>query len=117
MLAAQLNDVGMSIFNLHVPPYASGLDEAPALDERLTLKVGAGAVQMAPAGSRAVRTTIETYQPLLSLHGHIHESRAAVRIGRTLAVNPGSDYSSGSVDGCLLTLSGDKVKSHQMVSG
>ena len=54
MLAAQLNDVGMSIFNLHVPPYASGLDEAPALDERLTLKVGAGAVQMAPAG-RCVR--------------------------------------------------------------
>ena len=109
VLAGQLNDVSRSIFNLHVPPYASGLDEAPALDQHLTLKIGAGAIQMAPAGSRAVRTAIETYQPLLSLHGHIHESRAAVRIGRTLAVNPGSDYSSGSVDGCLITLSGDKV--------
>jgi Icc-related predicted phosphoesterase len=116
-LAGQVTEPSRAIFNLHVPPYASGLDEAPLLDERLTPKLGAGSVQTAPVGSHAVRQAIEEYQPLLALHGHIHESRGVTRIGRTLAINPGSDYASGLVHGCLVTLKGDKVKAHQFVAG
>jgi Icc-related predicted phosphoesterase len=116
-LADQVTEPSRAIFNLHVPPYSSGLDEAPLLDERLTPKLGAGSVQTAPVGSHAVRQAIEEYQPLLALHGHIHESRGVTRIGRTLAINPGSDYASGLVHGCLVTLKGDKVKAHQFVAG
>jgi Icc-related predicted phosphoesterase len=47
-------------------------------------------------GSKAVRRWIERYQPLLTLHGHIHESPGmsgyfSDRIGTTSVVNPGSD--------------------------
>lgn len=48
-------------------------------------------------GSRAVRGWIEQRQPLLALHGHIHESPKVSgafcdRIGATIVVNPGCDY-------------------------
>jgi Icc-related predicted phosphoesterase len=55
----------------------------------------AGGRAMQPVGSTSVRTAIERVQPLLGLHGHIHESRGAVRIGPTLALNPGSSYEEG----------------------
>jgi Icc-related predicted phosphoesterase len=46
------------------------------------------------AGSRSIKTFIEKNQPLLTLHGHIHESPNLSgaymdRIGETLSVNPG----------------------------
>ncbi|MBO4369327.1 MAG: metallophosphoesterase [Desulfovibrio sp.] len=41
-------------------------------------------------GSQAVKEFIEEHQPDLCLCGHIHESRALDRIGRTLLVNPGA---------------------------
>ena len=63
-----------------------------------------------------MRELIEEYQPLLSLHGHVHESAGATRIGRTLAINPGSDYHTGRISGCLLALRGEDVK-HQFVNG
>ena len=69
------------------------------------------------AGSRSVRKAIETSQPLLSLHGHIHESGGAVRMGRTLSVNPGSEYGEGILRGCLINLGKDEVKSHQLTAG
>jgi Icc-related predicted phosphoesterase len=71
---------------------------------------------MAPCGSTAVRELIETYQPIASLHGHVHESRAANRIGRTLCINPGSDYHTGRISGVLVHLKGDKVD-YQFVTG
>jgi len=71
---------------------------------------------MIPVGSTAVRQAIEEYQPLVSLHGHIHESPAANRIGRTLCINPGSDYHTGRIAGCLVTLRSDRVV-HQFVTG
>jgi Icc-related predicted phosphoesterase len=116
-LANQLTNPRRSIFNLHVPPYGSGLDDAPLLDEKLTPKLAAGSIQTGPVGSHAVRKAIEKYQPLLALHGHVHESRGVARIGRTVAINPGSDYASGLVHGCLVTLDGDRVKTHQFVAG
>jgi Icc-related predicted phosphoesterase len=116
-LFGQVGDARLTVFNCHVPPYDSGLDEAPMLETDLTVKQSAGQVKMGPVGSHAVRAAIERYQPIVSLHGHVHESAGFRRIGRTLAVNPGSDYGTGALNGALLTLSGDKLKAHQLVRG
>jgi Icc-related predicted phosphoesterase len=72
---------------------------------------------MVPVGSTAVRQIIEEVQPLVSLHGHIHESRGIVRIGRTVAINSGSEYNSGRIHGCLVEMSSDAVLTSQLVTG
>ncbi len=72
---------------------------------------------MIPVGSIAIRRLIAEVQPLLALHGHIHESRGVAKIGRTVCVNPGSSYAEGVLDGCLVTLRGDKVHQTQIVRG
>jgi Icc-related predicted phosphoesterase len=69
------------------------------------------------AGSTAVRAAIERDQPLLGLHGHIHESRGVVNIGRTLAINPGSEYSEGILRGAIVNLTSDGILSYQFTSG
>ena len=106
-----------AVFNVHVPPYDTGLDEAPVLDSELMVQQSAGQVKMAPAGSTAVRSVIEQTQPLVGLHGHIHEASGFRKLGRTLVINPGSDYGSGVLNGVLVTLERDRVKSHQFVRG
>jgi uncharacterized protein len=106
-----------AIFNFHVPPFGSGLDEAPVLDENLRVVQVAGQVKFAAVGSTAVRAVLEQSQPLVGLHGHIHESAGIRRLGRTIAINPGSDYSTGSLNGALVTLERDKVAAHQLVRG
>jgi Icc-related predicted phosphoesterase len=116
-MVGRLRDPGRAVFNLHVPPIASGLDDAPVLDASLTVQQSLGQVRFAPAGSTAVRSAIEASQPLLSLHGHIHESAAIRRIGRTIAINPGSDYATGALNGALVSLERDKVATHQLVRG
>ena len=116
-MVGQLHAPERAVFNFHVPPIASGLDEAPVLDADLTVQQSLGQVKFAPAGSTAVRAAIEASQPLLSLHGHIHESTAIRRIGRTIAINPGSDYATGALNGALVTLERDKVATHQLVRG
>lgn len=116
-LAAQVEDMSRCVFNFHVPPYASGIDDAPALDEQLRPQIGPQGVVTEPVGSRSVRSMIERHQPLLTLHGHIHESRGQATIGRTLCLNPGSEYSEGVLRGLIVTIEGDKVVSHQMTSG
>ncbi len=116
-MLAKTHDPRRVVLNCHPPPYASGLDEAPMLDAEMTVQQTAGQVKLGPVGSAAVRDVIERYEPLVSLHGHVHESAGFRRIGRTLAVNPGSDYATGALNGFLLTLSGDKLKSHQFVRG
>jgi Icc-related predicted phosphoesterase len=95
------------ILNLHCPPYASGLDDAPELDETLKPVIRGGRPSIIPVGSHAVRDAIKRYQPVVGLHGHIHESRGAQKIGRTLCVNPGSDYSSGVLRGAVIDLAQD----------
>ena len=55
--------------------------------------------------ARRCATPSSDYQPMLSLHGHIHESRGEARIGRTLALNPGSEYSEGVLRGVIVNLS------------
>jgi Icc-related predicted phosphoesterase len=107
-VASLVPDMERTIFNFHAPPYGSGLDEAPALDANLRPTHG-GAV-MKPVGSTAVRDAIVRHQPMLSVHGHIHESRGIKRIGRTLAINPGSVYGDGVLQGAVLDLNEKKAK-------
>jgi Icc-related predicted phosphoesterase len=107
-VASLVPDMGRAIFNFHAPPYGTGLDEAPALDADLRPMHG-GAV-MKPVGSTAVRDAILAHQPMLSVHGHIHESRAIRRMGRTLAINPGSVYGDGVLQGAVLDLDPKKKK-------
>jgi Icc-related predicted phosphoesterase len=117
-LIGELKDPSRSVFNLHVPPRATALDQAPKLDENLKPVVRGGTVQMAPAGSQAVRDVIERYQPLIALHGHIHESRASTKLGKTVCINPGSEYGEGVLHGALLVLDRKKgLRNHQLVSG
>lgn len=104
-----------AVFNLHVPPRESGLDDAPELRADLSLAGGAAA-RMVPVGSTAVRRAIERHQPVLGLHGHIHESRGAARIGRTLCLNPGSEYNVGVLRGVLVRLGEGEVLGHQFVA-
>ena len=115
-MATQIPDPSRAIFNLHCPPYQSGLDEAPAIDADLKLLHGGRALR--PVGSTAVREAIEKHQPLLSLHGHIHESKGAIKIGKTLAINPGSAYEEGMLMGAIIQLDAKKgIKSYQLVNG
>jgi uncharacterized protein len=103
------------VMGLHAPPYDTQLDVAPKIDwDTLTVQ----GQDSAHVGSTAVKEVIEQVQPILSLHGHIHESRAAIRIGRTLAVNPGSSYTEGTLSGCLIDLDGKKkIKNYRLTSG
>lgn len=116
-IAAGLTAPQRAVVNIHVPPFDSQLDEAPVLDENLQVQQVLGQVKMAPVGSTAVREFLTERQPLLGLHGHIHEASGIRRIGRTIAINPGSDYSTGTLNGALVTLERDKVASHQLVRG
>jgi uncharacterized protein len=115
-LAERVPDPERAIFNLHVPPYDSTLDTAAQLDEHLEVVMSGSAPKMIPVGSTAVREAIERFQPMLALHGHVHESAGATRIGRTLCINPGSDYHTGRISGCLVQLRAAEAR-HQFVTG
>jgi uncharacterized protein len=117
-LADQLLDPARSVFNLHVPPIHTPIDSAPVVNENLSPIIQGGSILMGPAGSQAVRNVIERYQPLLALHGHIHESRGTAKIGRTLCINPGSAYGEGVLHGALFELDKRKgLKCYQLTSG
>ena len=116
-LAGELQTPERAIFNVHVPPFGTGLDEAPVLDQDLRVQTAVGQVKFSPVGSPAVREVLERVQPLLGLHGHIHESAGFRKLGRTLAINPGSDYGTGALNGVLLTLEKDRIRAHQLVRG
>jgi Icc-related predicted phosphoesterase len=115
-MTSKLKNPSRSIFNFHCPPYDSTLDSAPQLDEKLQPKLSASGPVMAPVGSKSVRIAIEKYQPLLGLHGHIHESKGYLPLGRTICVNPGSEYTEGLLRGFLAELTEDKVKDFLFVS-
>jgi Icc-related predicted phosphoesterase len=105
-VACQVKNPSQAVFNLHVPPFDTNLDIAPELDDNLTPKLSlSGGFKMVPVGSKAVRNAIEKYQPLVGLHGHIHESRSAQKLGRTMCFNPGSEYGEGVLRGVVLELS------------
>jgi len=107
------------VFNLHPPPYGTQLDEAPALDENLRVQAVLGQVQYTAVGSTAVREIEIQREPLVGLHGHIHEASGIRRLGkkrRNLVLNPGSDYSTGALNGALVSLNKDRADA-QLVRG
>jgi Icc-related predicted phosphoesterase len=116
-LAKQVRDPRRSVFMIHVPPYDSGLDTAPILDENLRPTISAGDVLRGPVGSTAVRRIIETYQPVVSVHGHIHEAGGERRIGDTLCINPGSEANHGILRGYLVDIGPKGVELAQRVEG
>ncbi len=69
-----------SIWVMHTPPFGGILDKN---------------YDNVCVGSKAIRKSIERVQPILTLHGHIHEApsmshRWSERIGNTISINPGS---------------------------
>jgi Icc-related predicted phosphoesterase len=116
-MIGQMKSPEKGIFNIHVPPHKTNLDQCPQLDDQLRPVSAGGNPVMTSAGSTAVRELIETYQPVLGLHGHIHEGRGKTRIGRTTCVNPGSNYSEGVLNGSLIRLSDGQVQDVQLTQG
>jgi uncharacterized protein len=111
------DDPSTTIFNFHAPPYGSNLDNAPKLDA--DMRYVSGGQALVPVGSHAIRDAILDYGPILSLHGHIHEGRGAVKLGRTLAVNPGSTYEDGVLQAAIVDLDSKKgeVKRYLLING
>ncbi len=114
-MTSQLKNPHNAIFNIHVPPYKSQLDEAPELDKDLRPVLAGNS--MKPVGSTALRAAIEKVQPLLGLHGHIHEGRGSSRIGKTLCINPGSMYEQGTLLGALVKLGKNKIENYVLTTG
>ena len=102
---------------LHCPPRDTELDQAPMVDSELRVKTSGSEVRMGPVGSTAVSDFIKECQPLLGLHGHVHESKGAQRIGRTLCLNPGSEYTAGILNCALVTLYEGGEPEYQFTSG
>jgi Icc-related predicted phosphoesterase len=114
-MLAQLQDPRQAVFNLHPPPYGTTLDDVPELTEDLKPKHAGRS--LVPVGSRSVREVILEYQPILGLHGHIHEGKGAIRLGKTLCINPGSMYEQGRLLGAVVNLARNKVKSYVLTTG
>jgi len=78
----KLSNPKRTIYVIHAPPFNTKLD---------IITTGAH------VGSKAIRQFIEKEQPLLTLHGHIHESPKMSgswqdKIGKTICINVGSSY-------------------------
>jgi Icc-related predicted phosphoesterase len=116
-LARMIQHPERTIAVLHVPPYGSGLDTCPDLDENLKIITQGGQVVMKSAGSHAVKAFIEKVQPMLTLHGHIHESPGHVHIGHTLSINAGSEYAEAILKAAIINLEDSRVKGHLLISG
>jgi uncharacterized protein len=116
-LAGEVRDPRQAVFMIHVPPHDSGLDTAPILDENLRPTISAGDVLRGPVGSTAVRRVIQERQPVLGVHGHVHEAAGEHRIGATLCVNPGSEANHGILRGYLVDVADGEVQLVQRVEG
>jgi Icc-related predicted phosphoesterase len=64
----------VTLFVTHAPPFGTKTDILPSGDH---------------VGSEGIRRVIEEFQPTLNVCGHIHESRAVDKLGKTEVVNPG----------------------------
>jgi uncharacterized protein len=108
----------LSIYNTHLPPKDTPIDQAARLDATLKPVVQGGQIVMTGVGSSSVRQAILKYQPALGLHGHVHEAAGAIRLGKTICINPGSEYSDGILRGALITLDEKKkTLNYQLTMG
>ncbi len=116
-MAGKVKNMETALFNIHIPPIDTVLDQAPRLDKDFKPMTSAGQLLMVSAGSIATRRAIEKYQPLAGIHGHIHEAKGIVKIGKTVCFNPGSEYGEGIMRGLLVDLDSAKVKFYLLTSG
>ncbi|PLR87745.1 metallophosphoesterase family protein [Bacillus sp. V33-4] len=116
-LASQVKNMAKCIFNIHIPPYDTDLDQGTLYDSELKPVLDGDALATAPAGSKAVREAIEMYQPLVALHGHVHESRGVTTIGRTVCINAGTDYDQGLLRGALIDVGADGKVAYTLTAG
>ncbi|MBU8917492.1 hypothetical protein BGM25_15755 [Bacillus sp. FJAT-29953] len=116
-LAAQVKDMNRCIFNIHIPPYDTDLDQGTLYDDELKPVLDGDSLATGPAGSKAVREAIEKYQPLLSLHGNVHESRGVTTLGRTICINAGTDYDQGLLRGALVDVGAEGQVSYTLTAG
>lgn len=117
VLAKEVSNMRACIFNVHVPPYGTVLDIAPKLDENFNVKMSGGQPVMINVGSKSVREALEKYQPMIGLHGHIHESRGVTKLGSTYCFNPGSEYAEGILRGVIINVDKGKVKNYLFTFG
>jgi len=115
-LVRKLDNPKKSIWIFHDPPYNSLLDNCPALEDDLRIATEGGQVLMQSVGSTSIRQAIEEYQPMLTIHGHIHESPGCRKIGKTLCINPGSEYAEGILRVLLINITGDQIKGYVPIS-
>ena len=114
-LCGEVHDWAHAVMITHVPPYNTKIDHAPKLDEKFNVVYSGGAPVMIPVGSTSVRKAVEKYQPLLGLHGHLHEGKGIDRIGRTTLINSGSEYYKGLLSAALVNLEDEKVKGYMFL--
>ena len=115
VMATRLDGESRAIFNLHVPPYGSGLDRCPKLDTSFNPPKPVTGAEIS-AGSTAVAAALQRYGPVLSLHGHIHESAGICELGRTLAINPGSEYGEGILRTAVIDINGEDLSSQLLTA-
>ncbi len=119
-LLNRVQDPARCIYLMHAPPFGTGLDIAPKLDASTDPPrpvIQGGQQVLIPVGSTTFRTAILETQPLLGLHGHIHETKNAAKLKRSVCVDPGSEYSSGTLRGAIINLERDRVLSYQFTTG
>ncbi len=117
---SSVEDSANCVYIVHTPPINTGLDTCPKLDTSVYAPgpmIERGQQIMFGAGSEAIRTVVEKYQPLLHLCGHVHESRRATKIGNTLVIKPRSEYGEGILRGAIVNSPNRKVVSWQLTSG
>jgi Icc-related predicted phosphoesterase len=115
-------DVARCVFNLHCPPKDTPIDTClklelgPPGELPKPIREG-GRFVTTGGGSLAVRESIRELQPIVGLHGHIHESGGRFRIGRTQCFNPGSEYAQGALQGVIVSLRDARLASYQHTQG
>jgi len=115
--ASTLKNVQNALFMIHVPPFDTGIDTAPELDKTMRPKVTMGDVLRVPVGSTGVRKAIQELQPLVTVHGHVHEAGGQSKLGRTTCFNAGSEANQGILRGFVFDLGKDKLERAFRVQG
>lgn len=115
--SGQIGNPRRTILDLHAPPYGTAIDLAPELDRDLRPRTASGQMLFTHVGSPSIRRLLETVRPVVGLHGHIHESMGFDRVGGVPVFNPGSTYFSGTLQGLVLTLDGERVAGHAFITG
>jgi Icc-related predicted phosphoesterase len=114
---SNVKNYSKTIFNFHCPPFNTNLDLAPKLDKNMKIVYIGGKPMMIHVGSTSIRKLIEKYQPLLGLHGHIHESYASDKIGNSVIINPGSEYTEGILRGFFIEFNSEGLKNYWKIEG